>query len=39
MKKYCLGLDLIDDPILIAEYKEHHKNVWPEIIKALKILV
>ena len=31
MKRYCLTLDLIDDEQLIAEYKAHHKAVWPEI--------
>jgi L-rhamnose mutarotase len=37
MKKYCLALDLIDDPKLIAEYENWHKkeNVWPEIIKSI----
>lgn len=34
--KYCLALDLKDDPRLIAEYEVHHKNVWPEIIKSIK---
>ena len=36
MKKYCFALDLKDDSKLIAEYKEHHKNVWPEILKSIK---
>ncbi len=31
MKKYCLALDLIDDPRLIEEYEHYHKNGWPEI--------
>ena len=35
-KRYCLVCDLKDDPILIEEYKEHHKNVWPEILKSIK---
>lgn len=35
LKKYCLALDLIDNPILIAKYKEYHKNIWPEITKSL----
>lgn len=30
-RRYCLTLDLHDDPALIAEYKRHHENVWPEI--------
>jgi len=36
MKKFCLALDLKDDPDLIAEYENYHKNVWPEIIKSIK---
>ncbi len=31
MKRYCLALDLKEDPKLIAEYREHHRNVWPEV--------
>jgi L-rhamnose mutarotase len=31
-QRYCLTLDLQDDPQLIAEYKRHHENVWPEIV-------
>jgi L-rhamnose mutarotase len=36
MKRYYLALDLKDDPDLIKEYEEHHKNVWPEIINSIK---
>lgn len=36
MKRYCLALDLIDDPQLIAEYKTYHENVWPEITESIK---
>ena len=35
-QKYCLALDLVDDAELMAEYKEYHKNVWPEITKSIK---
>jgi L-rhamnose mutarotase len=35
LKRYCLALDLRDDPALIAEYEEHHRNVWPEIKKSI----
>lgn len=31
MKRYCLALDLKDDPSLIEEYERHHKHVWPEV--------
>lgn len=36
LKRYCLALDLKDDPALIAEYEAYHRNVWPEIIKSIK---
>ena len=36
MTRYCLALDLKDDPKLIAEYEAYHKNVWPEIIRRIK---
>ncbi len=36
MKRYCLALDLKDDPTLIAEYEEYHKNSWPENLQAIK---
>jgi L-rhamnose mutarotase len=37
MKKYCLALDLIDDPSLITEYENWHKPeiIWPEIKKSI----
>jgi L-rhamnose mutarotase len=35
-KRYCLTLDLKDDPKLIAEYKHHHEKVWPEITKSIQ---
>ena len=37
MKKYCLAVDLIDNPELIAEYENWHKNenAWPEITKSI----
>src|SRR5688500_16143879 len=36
MTRYCLALDLKNDPLLIAEYEEHHKKVWPEILTSIK---
>ncbi|MEK6781305.1 MAG: L-rhamnose mutarotase [Bacteroidota bacterium] len=36
MKRYCLALDLKDDPILIKEYEKYHRNSWPENLKAIK---
>ena len=35
-RRYCLTLDLKNDPALIAEYKRYHENVWPEIIESLR---
>ena len=37
MKRYCLALDLVNDPALIAEYEQWHQsgNVWPEIKKSI----
>lgn len=35
MIRYCLTLDLKDDPALITEYERLHKNVWPEIIESI----
>jgi L-rhamnose mutarotase len=35
-RRYCLALDLKDDPELIAEYKKHHEKIWPEITKSIK---
>ena len=36
MQKFYLALDLIDDRILISEYKAWHQKVWPEIIESIK---
>lgn len=36
MKRYCLTLDLKDDPGLIAEYKRYHEHIWPEITKSIR---
>ena len=36
MTRYCLALDLKDDPQLIAAYEEYHASVWPEIITSIK---
>ena len=35
MKRYCLALDLKNDPALIAEYEEHHRNVSSDIDKSM----
>jgi len=35
-RRYCLTLDLKDDPELIAAYKRHHEKIWPEITESIK---
>jgi L-rhamnose mutarotase len=35
-RRYCLTLDLKDDPQLIAEYRQYHKKIWPEISLSIK---
>jgi len=35
-KRYCLTLDLKDDPVLIAEYRRCHQKIWPEITRSIK---
>ncbi|MBS1810791.1 MAG: L-rhamnose mutarotase [Acidobacteria bacterium] len=36
MKRYCLALDLKDDPKLIAEYEAHHQHFPLEITKSIR---
>ncbi len=35
-RRYCLALDLKDDPALIAEYERHHRRIWPEIAESIR---
>lgn len=35
-RRYCLALDLKDDPRLIAEYEAYHREVWPEILESIR---
>lgn len=35
-RRFCLTLDLKDDPALIAEYKRYHEHIWPEIDSSLR---
>jgi L-rhamnose mutarotase len=35
-RRYCLTLDLKNDPKLIAEYKKYHEKIWPEITESIK---
>ena len=34
--RYCLTLDLKNDPNLIAEYKRYHEKIWPEIAQSIR---
>ncbi|KAB7730946.1 L-rhamnose mutarotase [Rudanella paleaurantiibacter] len=34
--RYCLALDLVDDPALIAEYERYHQKIWPEIEASIR---
>jgi L-rhamnose mutarotase len=36
MNRYCLALDLKNDPEIIAGYEAQHKAVWPEIIQTIR---
>lgn len=36
MKEYALHLELKNDDALIAKYEEYHRNVWPQVIAAIK---
>ena len=36
MPRYCLALDLKDDPGVIAEYEKYHQRIWPEITHSIK---
>jgi L-rhamnose mutarotase len=33
--RYCLALDLQQDPVLIADYEGWHREVWPGIRKSI----
>ncbi len=35
-RRWCLALDLTDDPDLIAEYYELHQRIWPEIAASIR---
>jgi L-rhamnose mutarotase len=35
-RRWCLALDLEDDPALIAEYCRHHERIWPEIAESIR---
>lgn len=36
MNRYCLTVDLKNDPALISEYETYHQKIWPEIEKSIR---
>jgi L-rhamnose mutarotase len=34
--RHLLAVDLKDDPAVIEAYKEHHRHVWPEVLRSLR---
>ena len=36
MKSFAQVLDLKNDPKVIAEYERYHREVWPEVLEALR---
>ncbi len=36
MRRYCLALDLQNDPELIKQYEAYHQDVWPEVEQSIK---
>ncbi|HEY1115209.1 MAG TPA: L-rhamnose mutarotase [Chitinophagaceae bacterium] len=35
-KRYCLTLNLKNDPDLIRQYEEKHRAVWPEVLQSIR---
>ncbi len=35
-RRFCLTLDLQNDPALIAEYRKYHEKIWPEITQSIR---
>jgi L-rhamnose mutarotase len=36
MRSYAKTILLKDDPALIAEYRRHHDEIWPEVVSSFK---
>ena len=36
MSRHVLAVDLKDDPTVIETYLEHHRRVWPEVLRSLR---
>lgn len=35
-RRFCLALELKNDPELIAKYKKYHEKIWPEIAESIR---
>lgn len=35
-RRFCLSVDLKHDPALIAQYREYHQKIWPEITESIR---
>jgi L-rhamnose mutarotase len=35
-QRYCLALDLKNDPEAIAAYDRYHQEVWPEVLQSIR---
>jgi L-rhamnose mutarotase len=35
-RRFCLTLDLKNDPALIARYRKYHEKIWPEVTQSIK---
>ena len=38
MQAFAQALDLVDDPVRIAEYDAYHAKVWPEVVRGLRTI-
>ncbi|MGN6162993.1 MAG: L-rhamnose mutarotase [Flavisolibacter sp.] len=36
MQRYCLTLNLKNEPELIRQYEAFHQDVWPEIVQSIR---
>jgi len=34
--RHVLMTDLVDDPAAVASYRQHHRDVWPEVVDSLR---
>lgn len=36
IRRFCLALDLKNDPELILAYEKYHQQVWPEVLQSIQ---